>query len=107
MTSPLLLVREQDGKPETLAEYRARGGYEALSAALASGRPDDVTKAYELLQQGAQLVHSTATKYTLVGKIDEAEQKKLGADLMSGCEMLGAATLSGEPADSNIASISE
>ena len=54
--------------------------------------PDAVTKAYELLQQGAQMIHSTATKYTLVGKIDETEQKKLGADLLSGCELLGAAT---------------
>ena len=54
--------------------------------------PDEVTKAYELLTQGAQMIHSTATKYTLVGKIDENEQKKLGADLLSGCELLGAAT---------------
>lgn len=54
--------------------------------------PSDVTKAYELLTQGTQLVHSTATKYTLVGKIDEEEQKKLGADLLSGCEIIGAAT---------------
>jgi hypothetical protein len=54
--------------------------------------PDEVTKAYELLTQGAQMVHSTATKYTLVGKIDENEQKKLGADLLSGCELLAAAT---------------
>lgn len=54
--------------------------------------PEEVTKAYELLSQGAQMVHSTATKYTLVGKIDITEQKKLGADLLSGCELLGAAT---------------
>lgn len=54
--------------------------------------PHDVSKAYELLQQGAELIHGTATKYTLVGKIDETEQKKLGADLLSGCEILGAAT---------------
>ena len=54
--------------------------------------PNDVAKAYELLQQGAQLIHSTATKYTLVGKIDETEQKKLGADLLSGCEIIAAAT---------------
>lgn len=54
--------------------------------------PSDVTKAYSLLQEGSQLVHGTATKYTLVGKIDEEEQKKLGADLLSGCEVIGAAT---------------
>lgn len=54
--------------------------------------PSDVSTAYGLLQEGAQLVHGTATKYTLVGKIDEEEQKKLGADLLSGCEVIGAAT---------------
>ena len=54
--------------------------------------PDEVAKAYELLTQGAQMIHSTATKYTLIGKIDENEQRKLGADLLSGCELLGAAT---------------
>lgn len=52
--------------------------------------PDEVTKAYELMTQGSQMVHSTATKYTLVGKIDEIEQKKLGADLLKGCELVAA-----------------
>eukprot|EP00934_Nitzschia_sp_Nitz4_P004687 Nitzschia sp. Nitz4//scaffold5_size260463//125686//126744//NITZ4_000983-RA/size260463-processed-gene-0.75-mRNA-1//1//CDS//3329555343//4677//frame0 len=56
--------------------------------------PDDVSKAYELLTEGSQLVHGTATKYTLIGKIDEEEQKKLGADLLGGCEILGAAAYS-------------
>ncbi len=55
--------------------------------------PKDVTTAYELIHQGAELIHGTATKYTLVGKIDETEQKKLGADLLSGCELIASATL--------------
>jgi NADH-quinone oxidoreductase subunit F len=38
---PLLLVRPADSPPETLAEYRARGGYQALERAL-RGRPADV-----------------------------------------------------------------
>jgi len=54
--------------------------------------PNSVTVAYDLLHQGAQMIHGTATKYTLVGKIDESEQKKLGADLLRGCEIIGAAT---------------
>jgi hypothetical protein len=56
------------------------------------GLPSDVKKSYELLHQGAQLVHSTATKYTLIGNIDGNEQKILGADLLRGCEIIGAAT---------------
>mmetsp|Transcript_6339 Transcript_6339/g.9900 ORF Transcript_6339/g.9900 Transcript_6339/m.9900 type:complete len:354 (-) Transcript_6339:999-2060(-) len=52
--------------------------------------PEDVEKAYRLLENGAQMVHSTATKYTLVGKINEDDQKKLGTDLLRGCELIGA-----------------
>jgi hypothetical protein len=54
--------------------------------------PSDVQKAYELLLQGTSLIHGTSTKYTLVGKIVVDEQKKLAADLLRGCELVGAAT---------------
>jgi hypothetical protein len=55
--------------------------------------PSDVMTAYDLLHQGAQLVHGTATKYTLVGKISEVEQRRvLTADIQRGCEVLAAAT---------------
>ena len=56
--------------------------------------PSEVKKAYELLHQGASLVHATSTKYTLVGKISKEDQKVLSADLLRGCELIGAATLS-------------
>eukprot|EP00529_Nitzschia_sp_RCC80_P001200 CAMPEP_0113483892 /NCGR_PEP_ID=MMETSP0014_2-20120614/23672_1 /TAXON_ID=2857 /ORGANISM="Nitzschia sp." /LENGTH=377 /DNA_ID=CAMNT_0000377461 /DNA_START=288 /DNA_END=1421 /DNA_ORIENTATION=+ /assembly_acc=CAM_ASM_000159 len=55
--------------------------------------PSDVATAYDLLQQGAQVVHSTSTKYTLVGKTHPEEQKKtLAKDLLRGCELIGAAS---------------
>lgn len=54
--------------------------------------PTDTQKAYELLNQGATLIHGTSTKYTLVGKVVIEEQKKLAADLLRGCELVGAAT---------------
>lgn len=54
--------------------------------------PKDVEIAYDLLHQGASLVHATSTKYTLVGKISIQDQKTLAADLLRGCELIGAAT---------------
>ena len=54
--------------------------------------PKDVQIAYNLLNEGAALVHATSTKYTLVGKISLEDQKLLSADLQRGCEVLGAAT---------------
>lgn len=37
-------------------------------------------------------MHATSTKYTLVGKISIDDQKVLAADLLRGCELIGAAT---------------
>jgi UPF0176 protein len=53
--------------------------------------PEEVQKAYTLIDNGAQMIHSTATKYTLVGKINLKDQVKLGTDLLRGCELIGAA----------------
>lgn len=53
--------------------------------------PSDVKTAYELVQQGASIVHATSTKYTLIGKVAIGEQKKLASDLLRGCELIGAA----------------
>ncbi|KAL3924165.1 MAG: hypothetical protein SGILL_001213 [Bacillariaceae sp.] len=53
--------------------------------------PDDVKKAYTLIDNGALMIHSTSTKYTLVGKINLKDQVKLGTDLLRGCELIGAA----------------
>ncbi|MGK3739862.1 MAG: hypothetical protein ACI90V_006709 [Bacillariaceae sp.] len=53
--------------------------------------PDNVTTAYDLLQQGVQLVRHTSTKYALIGAINTNEQSTLGDDLLRGCELIGAA----------------
>ena len=53
--------------------------------------PDNVKTAYDLLQQGAQLVRHTSTKYALIGAINTDEQITLGDDLLRGCELIGAA----------------
>jgi hypothetical protein len=52
--------------------------------------PNDIEKAYTLLDTGAQMIYNTATKYTLVGKISMKDQMKLGTDLLRGCELIGA-----------------
>jgi hypothetical protein len=54
--------------------------------------PKAVQTAYDLLHQGAQLIHGTSTKYTLVGKVSAEDQKTLSADLLRGCELVGAAS---------------
>eukprot|EP00980_Cylindrotheca_fusiformis_P007578 scaffold1580_cov116-Cylindrotheca_fusiformis.AAC.13 len=56
--------------------------------------PNDVKVAYDLLHKGASMVHATSTKYTLVGKISIEDQRILAADLLRGCELIGAATQS-------------
>lgn len=55
--------------------------------------PDATKEAYEILQQGAGLVHGTATKYTLLGKLDTAEQTRMSKDLRQGCELIATACL--------------
>ncbi len=47
MNAPLLLVRPTGAPTETLAEYRARGGYEGLLRALAANSPGAVVDAIE------------------------------------------------------------
>ena len=50
--------------------------------------PEAISQARELLQAGATLVRGTATKYTLLGKIDLNEQIKMTQDLMKGCQFV-------------------
>ena len=66
------------GEPPSLSHYRRI--------------PDNLQTAYGLLLQGAQLVRATATKYALVGAIDTKDQGSLGADILKGCELVGAAS---------------
>lgn len=55
--------------------------------------PQVLIEAKDILLQGAELVHATSTKYTLVGKIDTKEQTKIAQDLLRGCQLVGTATL--------------
>jgi hypothetical protein len=55
--------------------------------------PDVTQQAYEILQQGAALVHGTSTKYTLLGKLDTEEQTKMALDLQKGCELIATSCL--------------
>ena len=47
MTAPLLLVRPASAPPESLREYRERGGYGALQQALSDNQPDALTASIE------------------------------------------------------------
>jgi len=55
--------------------------------------PEAVQQSYDMLQQGAALVHATSTKYTLMGKLDAAEQTKICSDLLQGCQYLATGCL--------------
>lgn len=55
--------------------------------------PDAAKEAYEILQQGAVLIHGTSTKYTLLGKLDTVEQTNMSRDLQRGCELIATACL--------------
>lgn len=50
--------------------------------------PPTIEAAYQILTQGAQLVHSTSTKYSLMGKISREQQTSVAADLLKGCQLL-------------------
>jgi hypothetical protein len=74
-----------------LLQHDGRDKQSAPSLSHYRQMPSDVKKAYELVLQGASVVHATSTKYTLIGKVAIGEQKKLASDLRSGCELIGAA----------------
>ena len=58
-------------------------------------QPPSLVEAYTLLQTGAQYIHATSTKYTLVSKIDyQTEGGNLATELRKGAELLATATLS-------------
>jgi hypothetical protein len=50
--------------------------------------PDQVVQAYDLLSNGATLIHATATKFTLMGKIDFAKTQSIQEQLLQGCELV-------------------
>lgn len=64
--------------------------------------PEAVSHSYELLQQGASLIHATSTKYTLLGKIhadqkDQQQQEQstnlMANDLLKGCQLVATGCL--------------
>lgn len=55
--------------------------------------PDDLQQAYKLLNDGAELVKSTATKYTLIGKISVDDGSQRCNDLRQGCEIIATGAL--------------
>lgn len=55
--------------------------------------PANVQSAYQLLNDGANYIHATSTKYTLVGKVDTKEGSNLAVELRKGAELIGTGTL--------------
>ena len=55
--------------------------------------PLQVQSAYQLLSDGADYIHATSTKYTLVTKVDAKEGGNLALELRKGAELVGAGTL--------------
>jgi len=55
--------------------------------------PQSVESAYQLLNDGANYIHATSTKYTLVGKVDTQEGSNLAVELRKGAELIGTGTL--------------
>lgn len=78
LTASLLELNDKESAP-TLSHYRHP--------------PEAVAQSYDLIQQGAALVHGTSTKYTLLGEIDVREQAKITHDLLQGCQLIGTACL--------------
>mmetsp|Transcript_15647 Transcript_15647/g.31833 ORF Transcript_15647/g.31833 Transcript_15647/m.31833 type:complete len:559 (-) Transcript_15647:51-1727(-) len=53
----------------------------------------EVEAAYKLLNDGAEYIHATSTKYALVGKVDSKEGGNLAVELRKGAELIGTGTL--------------
>eukprot|EP00977_Amphora_coffeiformis_P022430 scaffold10861_cov180-Amphora_coffeaeformis.AAC.17 len=96
-TEPTRDFSEQEAIVDTL--HRIEASLKAMSTVptvpLSHYRvlPDATKEAYEIMQQGAALVHGTSTKYTLLGKLDTVEQTKMSKDLQQGCELIATACL--------------
>lgn len=53
----------------------------------------DITQSYDLMTQGASLIHATSTKYTLMGKISKDEAAKIAEELLKGCQLIATGAL--------------
>jgi hypothetical protein len=54
---------------------------------------DEVKHAYKMLNDGAELIKATSTKYTLVGKINIDDGSRFSEELRQGCELISTAAL--------------
>lgn len=53
--------------------------------------PADIMGAYQMLHDGAQLIKTISTKYTLMGKISIEDGSQFATELRQGCELLSTA----------------
>jgi hypothetical protein len=50
--------------------------------------PPEVEHAYKMMNDGAEVIKATSTKYTLIGKIDVDDGSKFCTELRQGCELI-------------------
>lgn len=53
--------------------------------------PQEVDHAYKMMNDGAEIVKVSSTKYTLIGKINVDDGSKLSTELRQGCELISTA----------------
>jgi len=80
-----------------LSHYRYNNNNEQELSSI----PREIPTAYHMLQQGAQLVHATSTKYTLLSNIQQQQQQQqpssnntenmMSKDLLQGCQFVATA----------------
>lgn len=86
------LLSSLESIADTLKELDDKNGAPRLSHYRVL--PQDVSEAYELLQNGATLVHSTSTKFSLMGKISVKEQERQFCNIMlQGCQCIATSCL--------------
>jgi len=55
--------------------------------------PDEVAKAYKLMEDAAELISASSTKFTLVERINENDGHKLVAEMLRGAEIIATGAL--------------
>jgi len=79
----------QPGHENNLSSEKAKTNQTSLPLShYKDNLPRDVETSYQMMQDGASLIHSTSTKYTLLGKINAAEGSKLTEELLKGAQFI-------------------
>lgn len=88
--SSSLLSSEQDPSPQqtTISSETDRKQCSLPLSHYKDDLPRDVQTSYQMIQDGASLIHSTSTKYTLLGKINAEEGSKLTEELLKGAQYI-------------------